>query len=134
LFPSFQLDDKNCRMIECLHFHLRLYQKECGDFKANNHYIFVGTLKKIFNDTDYMEDKEYLDDIDICRHFGKEKVFLYNYENFIKNYGIMELINLGKHIQQDDSWELKYLAVEVQVNVIFYLALAFLDRIIFLEG
>ena len=81
-----------------------------------------------------MEDKEYLDDLDICRHFGKEKVFLYNYKNFIKNYGEVELLNLGKHNRQEDSWELEYLAAEVQINVIFYLAIAFLDRILLLEG
>ncbi|MFX0138789.1 MAG: hypothetical protein ACFFDN_34430, partial [Candidatus Hodarchaeota archaeon] len=91
------------------------------------------TLKKIFNDTDYMEDKEYLDDLDICRHFGKEKVFLYNYDNFIANYGKGELINLGRHNQQRDSWELEHLAVEVQINVIFYLALVFLDRLLYFE-
>lgn len=131
-----RIEKEKINILSAYNFYHRvgMTEKECGDFHANNHYIFVGTLKKVFNDTDYMEDKEYLDDIDICRHFGKGKVFLYNYENFIANYGILELINLGKHIQQDDSWELEHLAAEVQINIIFYLALAFLDRLLFLES
>jgi hypothetical protein len=131
-----RVETEEVNILSAYNFYHRvgLTEKECGDFRANNHYVFVGTLKKIFNDTDYMEDKEYLDDIDICRHFGKEKVFLYNYENFIANYGEGELINLGKHNEQKDSWELEHLAGEVQINVIFYLALVFLDRMLFLES
>ena len=131
-----QVKDEEVNILSAYNFYHRvgMIEKECGDFRANNHYVFIGTLKRLFNDTDYMEDKEYLDDLDICRHFGKEKVFLYNYENFISNYGEIELINLGKHNEQDDSWELKHLSAEVQVNIIFYLALVFLDRILFLEG
>ena len=60
--------------------------------------------------------------------------FLYNYENFIANFGFAELINLGEHNQQDDSWELEYLSAEVQVNILFYLAIVFLDRLLFLES
>jgi hypothetical protein len=78
-----------------------------------------------------MKDKEYLNDLDICRHFGTEKVFLYNYKNFIDNYGVNELINLGKHNQQKKSWKLEYRGTELQFNIMFYLALAFLDRLLY---
>jgi len=130
-----QIKDEKINILSAYNFYHRvgMCKEKSGRIRADNHYVFIGTLKKIFNDTDYMDDKEYLDDLDICRHFSKEKVFLYNYDNFISNYGEAELINLGKHNQQRDSWELEYLAVEVQINVIFYLALAFLDRLLYLE-
>ncbi|MFX1393950.1 MAG: hypothetical protein ACFFAH_10285 [Promethearchaeota archaeon] len=130
-----QIKDEKINILSAYNFYHRvgMCKEKSGHIRADNHYVFIGTLKKIFNDTDYMEDKEYLDDLDICRHFGKEKVFLYNYENFISNYGKAELINLGKHNQQRDSWELEHLAVEVQVNIVFYLALAFLDRLLYLD-
>ena len=130
-----QVEDEKLSVLSAYNFYHRvgMTEKKCGDFSAGEHYIFIGTLKKIFNDTDYMDDKEYLDDLDICRHFGKEKVFLYNYENFIANYGKAELLNLGKHNQQKDSWELEHLAAEVQINIVFYLAVVFLDRLLYLE-
>ncbi len=130
-----QIKDEKINILSAYNFYFRvgMCKEKSGSIRAANHYIFIGTLKKLFNDTDYMENKEYLDDLDICRHFGKEKVFLYDFQNFINNYGKAELINLGKHNQQKDSWELEYLAVEVQVNILFYLALAFLDRLLYLD-
>ncbi len=130
-----QVKDKGINVLSAYNFYHRVgvVHSGNGDIKGGTHYIFIGTMKKIFNDTDYMEDKEYLDDLDICRHFGDEKVFLYNYKNFIANYGQGELINLGKHNQEKESWELEHLAAEVQINILFYLALAFLDRLLFFE-
>ncbi len=107
--------------------------KECGEIKAGDHYIFIGTLKKEFKDTDYVKDKEYLDDLDICRHFRKEKVFIFNYENFIENYGEKELTDLGEHNQKKKSWKLEYIEAETQATILFYLFMVFIDRIIFLE-
>ena len=130
-----QVKDEKINVLSAYNFYHRvgMVHSGNGDIKGGNHYIFIGTMKKIFNDTDYMEDKEYLDDLDICRHFGDEIVFLYNYENFIANFGQGELINLGKHNQQKDSWDLEYLAAEVQINILFYLAIAFLDRLLYFE-
>lgn len=130
-----QVKEDGINVLSAYNFYHRVGMVHSGncDIKGSNHYIFIGTMKKIFNDTDYMEDKEYLEDLDICRHFGDEKVFLYNYENLIANFGQGELINLGKHNQEKDSWELEHLAAEVQINILFYLGLAFLDRLLFFE-
>ncbi len=127
-------EDVNILSVYNFYFRVGMCEKESGDIEADDQYIFIGTLKHIFNDTDYMKNKEYLDDLDICRHFNKEKVFLFNYKNFIDNYGLNELINLGEHNQKDKSWELVYIGAEVQANIIFYLALAFIDRFLFLES
>jgi len=123
--------EKNVLSAYNFYFRVGMCQNNREEIKAANHYVFIGTLKSIFNDTDYMKYKEYLNDLDICRHFGTEKVFLYNYKNFIDNYGVNELINLGKHNQQKKSWKLEYRGTELQFNIMFYLALAFLDRLLY---
>jgi len=107
--------------------------QEEGEIKAAEHYIFIGTLKEEFKDTDYVKDKEYLDDLDICRHFRNEKVFIFNYENFIENYGEEELINLGEHNQKKKIWMLEYIETETQATIMFYLFMVSVDRVIFLE-
>lgn len=127
-------EDVNVLSAYNFYFRVGLSVSNNNEIKAGKHYTFMGTLKRIFNDSDYMKNREYLDDLDICRHFGQDKVFLYNYKNFIDNYGVGELINLGEHNEQKDSWELDYIAAETQINIIFYLAIAFLDRLLSLEN
>jgi len=100
---------------------------------VENQYIFIGNLNPIFNGTDYIKNKEYLQDLDICRHFNEEKVFFYNYENFEANYGEQELENLGKYNQQSKEWVLDYSSLETQINILFYLALSLLDKILYFE-
>lgn len=112
---------------------LGICDNECGDIKAGEHYIFIGTLKEGFKDTDYVKDKEYLDDLDIFRHFRKEKGFIFNYGNFIDNYGEKELINLGEYNQKKKIWMLEYIEAETQATILFYLFMVFVDRVIFLE-
>ncbi|MHA1343045.1 MAG: hypothetical protein ACTSQG_03610, partial [Promethearchaeota archaeon] len=100
-----------------------------GQINAENQYIFIGTLKEEFNETEYIKNKEYLDDLDICRHFGEKKVFLYNYKNFLNNYGEEELERLGEHNEKYKTWVLDYNTIEIQANIIFNLFLTFIDRL-----
>mgnify|MGYP006287332973 CR=1 FL=1 len=110
-------------------------EQTSGQIQVNieKQYIFIGTLKEEFNGTDYVKNREYLDDLDICRHFYEKKVFFYNYENFIQNYGIEELERVGQHNQKQKSWELKYHSLQNQITIIFYMALIYIDLLMGLE-
>lgn len=106
-----------------------------GEIKVDERYIFIGTMKEEFDHTDYVKKKGYLDDLDICRHFEQEKVFIFSYQNFIENYGVEELINLGEHKQKEEknTWTLEYYMLESQVNIVFYLIVVIVDWFLFLE-
>jgi hypothetical protein len=71
--------------------------------KRDNRYIFIGTFSTKFKRTSYIQDKVYLLDVDICRHFDIDRIYLYTFSGFIKRYGKSELERLGKHINQKDS-------------------------------
>ena len=101
-----------------------------GEINATNQYIFIGNLDPRFNGSEYMLNKEYLDDLDICRHYNEEKVFFFNYMNFIDNYGVGELDRLVIHNQEKLSWELKYTSIATAISIVIYLVFTFLDRLL----
>jgi len=104
-----------------------------SEIKTDENYVFIGNLNKIFNGTDYMKNKEYLKDLDICRHFNEKKVFFYSFENFIANYGEDELEKLGKYNEKLEPWDLVYDSIETQISIVFYLMIMFFDRFLFLD-
>ena len=81
----------------------------------------------------HIQNKEYLKDIDICRHFNEEYIFMFPYSRFIDYYGVSELSNLGQHIKQNASWQLMYYSIETQIQILMYLAIGLFDRFMCLD-
>ncbi len=101
--------------------------------KPENQYIFLGNYKAEFEETTYIEDKEFMYDLDICRHFGEEKVFLYNFEGFMYSFGEEGIEELIEHNNQFESWELEYYGYQTQSNLLFLFALVVLDPLLYLS-
>ena len=104
-----------------------------GDTCANERYIFVGNFKKEFEDTKYIKEKMYKKDLDICRHFGAERVFLYELKGFVSHYGWEGIEELGLHIKQKDKWDLKYNNSKSIVFFMLYCGLILIDIFAFFE-
>ncbi len=100
-----------------------------GEVKANERYIFIGDTQSIFNSTSYIKNKEIFDDLDICRHFNEQKVFVFLYQGFWDNYeGINGLNELANHNKQSESWLLPIEANEKNVIPIYYAIVNVFDR------
>ncbi|MHA1148009.1 MAG: hypothetical protein ACTSR8_07155 [Promethearchaeota archaeon] len=104
-----------------------------SDINAKEQYTFLGNYKSEFERTEYIKNGEYIDDLDICRHFNEEKVFLYNYEGFIYHFGYEGICDLIKHNKQYDSWEFETPALEAQTHVILLMFLIIIDYVLFLD-
>jgi hypothetical protein len=94
--------------------------------------IFIGDFNKNYNESNFIKNKGYLKDFDICRYLSKKNVFFYQYDDFIYHYGQAGIDELVAHNQQFDSWDLTYYAYEVQSNFIYLMALMYIDRVLFL--
>lgn len=71
--------------------------------------VFVGNFKVEFEETDYIKNKEYQKDLDICRHFGEEEVWFYELGGFKYHYGGWDALKeIGEYNQQHDKWDLEY--------------------------
>ncbi len=68
--------------------------------KRSRRYIFIGTFTRKFRKTSYMQNDEYKRDLDICRHFGIKKVFLYEWRGFNKYHSLSALIRHNNHRQK----------------------------------
>ncbi|GAG53029.1 unnamed protein product, partial [marine sediment metagenome] len=79
------------------------YSSEVG-VKYGKRYIFIGNFDEEFKYTTYIQDKEYRKDLDICRHFGVKKVWLYSYREFKRTYGSDELRKLIKYNEDRQTW------------------------------
>jgi len=104
-----------------------------GQIHATKYYTFVGNFHEDFADSYYIQNKEYLKDIDICRHFNEEYIFIFPYSRFIDYYGESELSILGQHIRQNTSWQFTYYSIETQIQILMYLAIGLFDRFMFLD-
>ena len=79
------------------------YSSEVG-VKFGKRYIFIGNFDNEFKKTTYIQDKEYRKDLDICRHFGIKKVFLYEWRTFKRSFGSDELRKLVKFNEERQTW------------------------------
>ncbi|MFX1478394.1 MAG: hypothetical protein ACFFCI_09695 [Promethearchaeota archaeon] len=77
--------------------------------KRNHRFIFIGTFKKEFKDTSYIQNKEYKKDLDVCRHFGMSKVFFYDYSGFTRFYNLSSLIKYNEDRQSWVMWIPNYM-------------------------
>jgi hypothetical protein len=77
-----------------------IYSSDVG-VKQKNRYIFIGTFTRKFRKTSYMQNKdEYKKDLDICRHFGCSKIFLYEWSGFKRFNSLNSLIRHNNHRQK----------------------------------
>lgn len=106
-----------------------------GDLKVDteNQYIFLGNYKAEFNETDYIKDKEFVYDLDVCRHFGEQKVFLYNYEGFMYSFGEDGINQIIQHNHQYQSWGLDYYSNQIQANLLLLFFLVLIDPLLYLD-
>jgi len=95
-----------------------------------NRYIAIGTFWSKFWDTTYIQNKEYLSDLDICRHFNVGKIYLYNYRGFVLAYGESEIYNLIEHINKKEIWTIHVYNWYLNREVIFGLFTIFFDFIL----
>ncbi|TFG28405.1 MAG: hypothetical protein EU532_05385 [Promethearchaeota archaeon] len=105
-----------------------------GDTEAKNQYIFIGSFDREFKDTQYIKEKLYKKDLDICRHFKEKKVFFYDLKGFISHYGWEGLEELGRHNQKKDVWYLRFYHFHSITFLLFYCGLIFIDLIVFFEN
>ncbi|MBD3213881.1 MAG: hypothetical protein GF311_14825 [Candidatus Lokiarchaeota archaeon] len=94
---------------------------------AKNKYIFIGNFKKEFADTKYIKNKDFYTDIDICRHFGTEKIFFYPLHGFLDHYSWEEVWELAKHVQSEQPFYLKYEIYKSLTFLAFYCGLIIID-------
>ena len=110
------------------------FEENSRDDLAKEHYIFIGDFSYDFKDTDYIQNKEYLMDLDICRHFKNEKIFFYNLYGFIYHYGWSEIDALGQYIQQRTTRYLTYSTYKSLTFLAFYCGLIIFDIFASLEA
>jgi len=104
------------------------FEMNSDDDLAKDHYIFIGDFDYRYKNIKYIEEKEYLMDLDICRHFGNEKVFFYHLTGFLAHYdGWNEIILLGQHVRQKSTRSLEYSIYKSLTFLILYCGLIILD-------
>lgn len=109
------------------------FAKTAQDLKADNKYIFLGNYIEEFELTTYIKDKEFLYDLDVCRHFGEEKVFLYDYGGFTYHYGEDGINMIIEHNNQHESWDLEYQSYETVAHTFVLIGTVIVDKLLFLE-
>ncbi|MBD3343022.1 MAG: hypothetical protein GF353_28250 [Candidatus Lokiarchaeota archaeon] len=108
-------------------------EQESRTGHTNNRYIFIGNFKREFKHTTYIKEKQFYDDLDICRHFNLDKVFLYDLKGFISRYGWEEINKIGEHIQKKENWTLEYMRYKSLTFLAFYCGLILIDILAPLE-
>jgi len=97
---------------------------------SDSRYIFLGSFDLKFSNTSYIQDKEYLEELDICRHFEMDKVYFYMWSSFNQQYGFDGLKELIAHNNQEASWFLVIPSFLFQRQAIFYFLYGIFDRFI----
>ena len=90
-------------------------------------------FKKEFKDTKYIKKSLYKEDLDICRHFGAERVFFYDLKGFLGHYGWEGIEELGLYNLQKDKWYLEYNNSKSIIFVLLYCGIIFIDMFVFFE-
>jgi len=78
-----------------------IYNNEISGVSQKHRYIFIGTFNKKFKETSYIQNDEWKKDLDVCRHFGVDKVFFYDYSKFKRFYSLDSLI---RHNESRQKW------------------------------
>lgn len=92
-------------------------------------YIFLGTFKLKFKDTDYIKDKEYQQDLDICRHFGVKKVWMYEWRTWKHHYSLDDLIDHNEDLHE--KWSMHVPVYMFNREIFLALCTAIGDRFLY---
>jgi hypothetical protein len=99
--------------------------------EKSNRYVFIGTFWQKFHDTSYIADRGYKDDIDVCRHFGVDMIYIYYYEGFVSRYDKDELSELITHVNQHEQWILELPSWHLQREIFLGVFTTTFDRFLF---
>jgi len=102
------------------------------DIPKNHRYVFIGVFSKKFEGTSYIENRDYRKDLDICRHFGINKIYFYDFSGFKFQYGSSELKEVVSHISEKTQWFLAIPAFYLKRELLVSLVYATIDRLIVL--
>lgn len=92
-------------------------------------YIFIGNFERKFEDTSYINNKEYQKDLDICRHFGCKQVWFYEWRTFRYHYGLNDLIDHNEDLH--DEWRLTVPVFMFNREILLTLCIASADRFLY---
>jgi len=95
--------------------------------------MFIGAFDKFAKGTDYINNKEFYKDIDICRHFGMKRLYFWHYLYWRYFYGEKELKKLGEYAKQHKTWELIMPSFALQREFLYMVLTPSVDRFLFLE-
>ncbi|MEA3248437.1 MAG: hypothetical protein U9Q73_01900 [Nanoarchaeota archaeon] len=97
-------------------------------------FMFIGTFDYEFRDTDYVKNKEYKLDLDICRHFDMDRVYIYKWRWFRYWYGreagVIDLIN---HKSQYETWTINMFGYAFYRKLTEFFLYSVIDRLIVLS-
>lgn len=106
-------------------------QPSIVDVDPDNQYIFIGNFDREFEDTDYIKNKEWKEDLDVCRHFYEEEVWFYILGGFKYHYGGWDsLREVGRHNKQHREWTMDYTSEDNIKMLLNYGTVMFLDMMV----
>ena len=133
LFYGATIDGTRFTISDLSFYQIVNMEQNSKSINSENQYIVIGNFEKGFKNTKYIQEKEYLKDFDICRHFNKEKVFFYDLQGFLYHYGWEGIKELGRHNQQKNTTYLNYDNYKSFAFLTLYFALILVDIFAFFE-
>ena len=109
-------------------------EENSNDDLAKEHYIFVGNFKREYKRTTYITENQFYKDLDICRHFGNDKVFFYDLKGFLYHYGWEGVEQLGQYNQNEKVSYVEYKNYKSITFLTFYCGLILIDMFASLEN
>lgn len=121
-------------MTEFEFFFKAVYEIQNSEVKVpqDKRYVFIGTFSGKFRQTSYIQNKEYLTDIDILRHFDVDKIYFFTFREFIKRYGKSELEDLGKHIQKKNPIYITFSSFALNREIFTIISYSLFDRFLYI--
>lgn len=105
-----------------------LCSEELG-IDSEDRFIFIGNFDRKFEDTSYIENKEYQKDLDICRHFGVKQVWFYEWRTWRAHYSLNDLIDHNEDLH--DEWTLAVPVCMFNREIFLSLCTASADRFLY---
>lgn len=94
----------------------------------NNQYIFIGDFDREYGETNYIKNKGWKKDLDVCRHFGEKEVWFYLLDGFKHHYGGWDSLGeVGRHNKQHKGWSMDYTSEDNVKLLLSYGAFIIMD-------
>jgi len=107
---------------------------EVGVIK-DNRYMFIGDLSWETRNQPYIADKGYKLDIDVCRHLGVDRIYIYKWRYFRYFYGgnAAATDELVAHLNQHETWEMSMFGYAFYRKLAELMLYSVIDRLIVLS-